>query len=222
MANERLNYIDALKTVACFMVIILHTHTLIINDNALLFENFVNISLDSYLVYISSPAVNLFGIMTGFLWYKKELHISKIINLWIIVFIYHSFFTLAFSNQISLSLFLKCFCPISSHRWWYISKYFGVLVLLPVISSFVEHTDYKKLTYLVIIIVAVYLIFSQVRDPFLLNRGYSSLWLMILALVGMYIRRFGISQVLRKNIILYYIIGYIYLLLKSESWFLIF
>ena len=90
--------------------------------------------------------------------------------------------------------------PITSRKSWYITAYFGMMCLIPIMRIAIDKIDkllYRRvliaifLIYSILPVIVRYLLQGAVNiDPFTVNGGYSSLWLCLMYLFGAYIRKY--------------------------------
>lgn len=85
------------------------------------------------------------------------------------------------------------FFPIVSGQYWYITAYFGLLVFMPVINNGLNALTDKQLKQLVLLMFIIFSILPAVlnnRVPeFSLSKGFEMTWLLILYIIGAYLKR---------------------------------
>jgi len=91
------------------------------------------------------------------------------------------------------TLITFCFPAINS-KYWYFTAYFCLFFFMPILNSALKNVDYKVLknTIFMIIIVISVLPFIYAGDIFLTRNGSSFVWLMILYLIGGFIKKYKI------------------------------
>lgn len=142
-------------------------------------------------------AVNCYAIISGYVCYNKNPKWKNIINLWIQTFFYSAGITALMyvsgllKNQGMRDIF-KSFLPLSSSRYWYFSAYVGLFLFIPLLNKIVEVMDRQTLKKSLAIIVLVLGLPTTVfyGDPFELSYGCSVLWLIIMYLIGAYIKKY--------------------------------
>jgi len=162
----------------------------------------------------SYPAVNCFGLISGIVGYKKY-KFANIIYLWFQTLFYSvciSYY-LFFIEKLKKNILIISFFPILIKRSWYINAYFSMYILLPIINfgiNSLKRSFYRNLIISVILLFSVYDIVGKIMGYNLnlfLNNGYSSMWLLLLYLIGSYIGKHIISY---NNIYSYiYLFSYI-------------
>jgi len=209
--KKRLISIDILRIMSMIGIITIH----LIGRGGLLDYSFTPRYYLIYLVYIVSLAsVNLFGIMSGYLSYDKTDTSYRFINLLFITFFYCLVFSIIYLsiNQFKsdLSSILNNLIPAMDGKYWYITCFFPLLILEPFINNSLNKFSIHSLRKLVFIIVLFFSIMPSVFnvDFFVVNRGYSFLWLLCCYIIGVYLRR-EVFKIKRKG----YIVGVIVSLL---------
>ena len=148
----------------------------------------------------SYPAVNCFGLISGIVGYKKY-KFANIIYLWFQTLFYSvciSYY-LFFIEKLKKNNLIISFFPILIKRSWYINAYFSMYILLPIINfgiNSLKRTFYRNLIISVILLFSVYDIIGKIMGYSLnlfLNNGYSSMWLLLLYIIGSYIGKHIIS-----------------------------
>lgn len=122
------------------------------------------------------------------------------------------FYTLSFAliftgigKSLSGEDWLNVLFPILTGKYWYVTAYFGLLVFMPLLNLALERlstTDLGRI--LVIAFFSFSLIpalFNNKIDEFALDRGYSSVWLIILYLAGAYLSRKDLGKFPRNSIL---------------------
>lgn len=82
-----------------------------------------------------------------------------------------------------------CLKPLLTNEYWYVTAYFGLSVLTPVLNAAAELPK-KTFAEMLIGLFACFVLLPKIADNdlFLTRSGYSTLWLMLLYLVGMFCR----------------------------------
>jgi len=184
--------IELLRLVSMLMIVLLHT----LGEGGLLsIINGVNYKIGWLLEIISYSAVNVFALITGFVNYSdedKKFSYSKYIFFWVPICFYSvinyviiSWYT---TKSINLILLIKSFFPVLFAKYWYVNAYTGLFFLIPWINKLIRNCSKKETNELMVVIFIVFSLFSNIAipfsDPFMLNRGYSVLWLIILYIIG--------------------------------------
>lgn len=196
-AKERNYGIDALKILAMFMVVILH----IMNQGGVL--NGTVKFTGSYeagwmLQSAAFCAVDVYALASGYVWVCARFRYRNIMELWLQVLFYTVSITALFCWLLPGSVtpleWLKAIFPTMSTQYWYFSSYVALFLFIPLLNVILKKTGEQQLRlYLGIIL----FFFSGVQtllfsDALGTNDGYSSIWLMLLYLVGGFIRKYGL------------------------------
>lgn len=189
--------VDLLKILAMLMIVTSHA----INHGSIL----KSLEVGSYRYQFFSAwevfvacAVNCYAIISGFVGIKTEIKVKRIIKLWMEVLFYSVGITvIAFfidKSNVSHTQIYNSFFPIMTERYWYITAYFGMMLLAPLFNHAINNIEKKKIKKIVIVMMLIFsVIFTILKffpisayDAFKLNNGYSMLWLCILYIIGAY------------------------------------
>ena len=174
--------------------------------------------------------VDCFGLISGIVGYKKY-NFSNLIYLWILALFYSVLFEiiLFIKNKKSDNFFLSFF-PILIMRQWYFNAYFSMYLFLPFLNIGINKINIKAYRNIVLFLIAFFsfyniiaVIFKRTNYHFL-NEGYSSLWLIILYIIGGYFGKNIIEGKNNFNIKYYFIYFFIYIFssfFSSEIYFLL-
>jgi len=185
--------LDAARAFAILGVIALHVGGGI-NTLQLSTENRIVVNV---LLAVTYTAVNLFGLLSGYLKIDKPHHYSSIIKIivetvfWCVLI---TIFCALFANQRSIGILIKNAFPFTADRLWYISCYLFVFICAPYLNALAERMTqlgYKKL--LISLTVLMSLITTVCfRDFFhVVSNGYSAGWLMYMYILGGYFKKYG-------------------------------
>ena len=141
-----------------------------------------------------------FALVSGIVGYKTSKY-SNLLYIWFWALFYSVgvYLSCKIFNPIIVknSSFLKKFFPVISHKNWYLSKYFGLYLFLPVINKGISVLSKIEFQLLVSSILSIYIIWNDLLNPgidvFTNFFGYSVLSLFIFYLVGAYIGKYRIK-----------------------------
>ena len=148
-------------------------------------------------------SVNVFGIITGYLYAGREKHSSySIIKLLVAFVLYSALVTIgikkiypeAINGKVEL---IKNLFPFGV-RLWYITAYFFVFFMIPYMNQFIRAIDKKTYLRFMCILAIMFCVLSEIRDFFGISTGYSCFWLIFCYFVGGYIKTYKIE--LKKSI----------------------
>lgn len=199
--NEQLtkarNYgIDLLRIVAMFMVLFLH----ILGNGGILFElePLSAHGITAWFFEIAAfSAINCYGIISGYVGISSRYKYSNFAVLWlqvafysvIITFVYH----LRYPALVSSNDLIGSFFPVCNQKYWYVTAYAGLFIVIPLLNAAVHSLSKKQLK---LTLAAMFISFSLlpsvfVKDIFMTGWGYGMLWLMFLYLIGAYAKLYG-------------------------------
>lgn len=203
--SQNRNYgIDALRIYAMFLVVILHVlgHGGVL-DSLTGISKYAAKALDVFAVC----AVDIYAIVSGFVGFSnnpKAIKTSKFLTIWTQVFTYSFVITLcAFfikSQAVGIKNLIRTAFPIATNQYWYFSSYIVVLLLSPWLNKLFAMLSNKDFTKLAATLFGTFSVFTlianriQEADSFLLNWGYSALWLIILYAIGAWIKKCDITN----------------------------
>lgn len=210
--NVERNYgIDLLKISSMFMIVILHTlgHGGILSSTNLSYtqQNFFysNYSVAWFIEIAVFCAVNCYALITGFFNWNQKVRYYKLAYFWLQVIFYTLLITLIYSIKmasINQALWFNAFFPIMTYQYWYMTAYVGVFLFMPILNSYIQNTEKRKLTLhlllLFIVMSVLPVFFSHNGDPFLFYGGYSTLWLVMMYVAGGVISKCEIGRSLSK------------------------
>lgn len=160
-------------------------------------------------------AVNCYALISGFL--LARCNVRKLFELWLQVIFYSLGITIfmnctLLAGTISKEEWVYSIFPITSRKSWYITAYFGMMCLIPIMRIAIDKIDkllYRRviiaifLIYSILPVIVRYLLQGAVNiDPFTVNGGYSSLWLCLMYLFGAYIRKYFDYKKVKRRICL--------------------
>lgn len=152
--------------------------------------------LANILEAFSYPAVNIFILISGYVGIYSQFSYKKMSKFWLQIIFYTISITLTFAVFSKLSVtpteWFYALTPISNGQYWYMSCYFGLMLIAPLLNQAIL-TMKKEL--LLPIITGGFIYFSIIptifkQDSLGIWRGYSVLWMILLYIVGAIIRKF--------------------------------
>lgn len=189
-------WLDALKILACFLVVVLHTVTYGLEDHK---EN-----LGQLLYYLGTLAIPIFFMVNGYLQLRREVDyayvIKKILKIIAIVFIWNCLIVLVkfINHQEIKNVFLetvKAFLQEGYfYHFWFLGSLILIYMILPVLSKIFNNGNhlYKKLTAILmiccmladIIIIRNYLVCGMVLKDEIIQTFRLWTWLMYFCIGG--------------------------------------
>lgn len=189
--KEKFFGIELLRILATFYIILLHV---VGQGGVAAASGGKGTYTVSYLLLaLAYPAVNCYALISGFVGCKSRFKLSRLLSLWLtVVFVnlavWGAFRLLAPEMAASFSL-EACLKPLLTNEYWYVTAYFGLSVLTPVLNAATELPK-KTFAEMLIGLFACFVLLPKIADNdlFLTRSGYSTLWLVLLYLVGMFFR----------------------------------
>ena len=206
--------IDLLKFVAMINIINLHINVhcsfLKLNKNNPKYKQIYRLEVFSFW------PVDAFGIISEIVGFKKY-KLANVIYIWFIYSFYSVFFSLYlfYKSLLPFRHFILSFFPLLIRRNWYINAYILMYLFLPFINESINILDKGLYNIIILLFFLIYSIYhiiniyiNNIQDYNFILRGYSSLWLLILYIVGGYIGRFYLNKQFLSNLnfILIYLI----------------
>ena len=209
------NYgIDALRIVSMFMVVILHIqyHGGIL-DSAM----FTNHKIVWFFETACFCAVNCYALISGYVGVFSKYKVSNFLYIWCQVALYSITFTLIFKHlypdSIEKITLISAFFPVASQTYWYFSAYAVLFLFMPILNIALKNLTKNQIKFFLVCVLvfasAVHSITNHLwGDFFLVNRGYSAWWLIILYLLGGYIRKYGLFNNIKSKRPLIFLLFY--------------
>lgn len=155
MEKKRILYLDIIRIIACFLVIVNHTNSTIFLTRQPSPTWFVSVAY----FFVSKPAVPLFLMVSGAVLLGKEESYRKCFKRFfraVVVFFAFSFFYYYFFNNsisaLSLSGVLTFLSDILKSpvvgSFWYLYLYMGLLLMLPLLRKLIRTFERKDYLYL--------------------------------------------------------------------------
>ncbi|HFV0774425.1 TPA: acyltransferase [Streptococcus agalactiae] len=227
--------LDLLRIISMFMIVI--THVLGKGGLRSSVEGhadsyFIVTWIIQVLVY---GAVNCYALISGYVGINSRYRYSKLLSIWAQVFFYTFTITALFAitgHEVTLLNWRDAFFPIVSGQYWYITAYFGLLVFMPVINNGLNALTDKQLKQLVFmpvinnglnaltdkqlkqLVLLMFIIFSILpavlnnRVPeFSLSKGFEMTWLLILYIIGAYLKRIDLNIFKTSYLLIIYLLS---------------
>lgn len=217
--------LDLLKIFAMINIINLHINNsflnLQVNKNTPKYKSIYLLEVFSFW------PVNAFGLISGIVGFKK-FKLMNIIFIWFEYFFYSFSFSLYqyYESIINLKTLILSIFPLGISRFWFVNAYILMYLFLPFINKSISLLDKNVFSKMIIIYFFIYSVYHVMIDYLLgksnydfINRGYSSLWLLILYIIGAYIGIYYINKKIFSNRIYYFLI---YIFFSLVTYFSIF
>lgn len=209
-ATKRLSGLDLLKIISMGMIIMHHMLT----HGGLLFA-FPEGSTTEMAVQLLNMflfcSANVYALISGYVLSKSNFRLSRLAELWLQVFftgvVITAGFALFSSVPVSPQDWLRALLPVIKDEYWYFTAYFGVYLLMPAMNHLL-HSLTKRM--LGCVLAALLFLFSivplfGVNNTLSLGGGYHIGWILVLYLLGGWIRLYGCEH-LRKIALPVYVV----------------
>lgn len=199
MSTKRNYGIDLLRLVLMFMVCILH----VLGQGGILQNSaFGTTGHKTYylLEIISYCAVNGFAVISGYMATEKPQKYSKIVNMWFQVFFYAFVVTLVLTllglNKTAWPVvdMIKCAMPVTFSKFWYFTAYFALFFAMPVLNKFLFSIRRDTAQKALIILVAMFSCTGLFADPFRVEYGYSTIWIVVVYCIGVLAKKIHLFE----------------------------
>ena len=196
MSSKRFLQVDILRIIAMFSIVTLYVINLGGALNLLSFN--VNALIIRIVYILSFASVNIFAMITGYLYCNKEsVKVNRLVDLLIVTLLWSLIITsvlyiLGYINgikEIVVSLF-----PFLRNRYWYIVCYVFVYLLIPYINRFIHgmsKIEMKRFILITLLLMSV-IPTVMITDIFRENTGSSPWWLIECYIIGAYFRKYGV------------------------------
>lgn len=191
--NSRNSGIDLLRLIAMFLVVLGHV---LAKGNIL--NSLTPFTLKYELLWllkiISVCAVNIYGIISGYVGIDTKPKYSNLIYLWIGVIVYSFGITLLFKAlgyDVGNIELIRSLFPATQKIYWYFSAYIGVFLVSPLLNNAINSCSEKQLKIVLISLLCVFSVVETFSFPggSLVEYGYSIFWLIILYLIGAMLKK---------------------------------
>lgn len=154
----------------------------------------------SLLQTLSYCAVNIYGIITGYLLCEKSFRLSRLMKIWLTVVFWSvavsCLFFVVQPETRSISEMISMFLPILRGRYWFFTAYFVTYLVSPVLNHVIHTLPKMKFK---LLLAALFVIFGLIPvgslgyDVLSINSGHHFAWMMVLYLIGGYIKVYAVS-----------------------------
>jgi len=165
MTTKRYDFIEVLRIIACFLVIVNHTEQATVVSVA-------SASLPMWLgglgyLYISRVAVPVFLMITGYTMLSKEDGYKKILNkvsknvcvlvVFSALYEYIYIYIIGIRVEIELNEFFQKICngPITN-AFWYLYLYIGILLMMPFLQKLIRTLSKRDFHYFFLISIVIF------------------------------------------------------------------
>lgn len=156
-----------------------------------------------FLEYLAIVAVNVFGLITGYVMVNGKYKPKRIIDLWlqVIFFSYLMLIVIFPFKHINLKMIITSLLPTLFNEYWYFNSYLILFLFIPLLNKGIKALTKNELFKVIVFMFIVLSVLSSLTgaENLYVNRGYSPLWLMYLYIIGAYIKLFFSENVQRNT-----------------------
>lgn len=194
--KERNAGVDLLRIVSMLMVVILH----ILGQGGVLAGTQPQSSgyAAAYLLEtLSYCAVNCYALISGYVGAEGHFRYSRLFEIHAGVLFYTVLITAGFfaymPELIGFSTVINALFPAMRGQYWYYTAYFGLMLFMPALQCMIAHLTRVQFRNFVVGMTLLFSILPTlfVSDIFQTGNGYSLLWLIVLYLIGAYLKKYG-------------------------------
>ena len=198
MKDDRNYGVDALRILAMLMVVV--THILGVGGILDACEPLsARYAAAWFLEAACYCTVNCYALISGYAGIGASYKYSNILLLWLRVVFYTISITALFGifmpETVGVTSYLKAFFPVMKSPYWYFTAYFCLFFFIPVINKAINSMSKAQVRAVVVAMVFFISVLQTILgDAFGTAEGSGVLWLMVLYVIGAYIRKFDVMQ----------------------------
>ena len=206
--NRRRYGLDLLKLICMGMIIL---HHILLHGGLLTGFHYASTSrkLFGLLNRFLFCAVNVYALISGYVLSRSSFRLSRLLELWLQVFFTGMMITAGFALFSSVPLtnqdWLRARLPVIKDEYWYFTAYFGLYMLSPALNHLLNTLPRRILSFSLAVLFFLFCIVPLfgVNPTLALERGYHIGWLMMLYLLGGWIRLYGCGRLRRFSLPVY-------------------
>lgn len=223
MLNEREKNIELLRVITMLLIITTHFCGHGIDMASQKIFNF-QISFLWFMKGISYIGVDLYVLIGGYFLVLQPFKINRIIKLQlevefysIVLFIVSILFGI---QKFKFLLLIKALFPIITGEYWFVTIYFGLLILSPIYNYLISHLNKKQYEILILILVIFFtvipnLVFFSKWLNF--GSGYGIVWFTVLYFIGGYIQLHVDKVIIKEKENWIFILSVLFLIILGFS-----
>lgn len=198
MQSRERNYgIELLRILAMYMIVINH----VIGMGAVYASStFLSPQYEAqfFLHYLVFSDVNIFALISGYVGYDSRFKVSSLANVWARTLFYSIGMTVVFAliypGTVGGKQWLDACFPVMTGQYWYVTAYVVLFFFIPILQAAVRNLPRKTLRLAILatlILLSLGSFLMRGEDLFRLHNGYSAWWLLVMYLVGAYIKKYN-------------------------------
>ena len=202
---QKRNYgIDLLRIIAMLMIVTLHMLGLggVLNSAEQLSLHY-NVG---WLIEIAAfCGVNCYALISGYVSVGAKYKYHKIITLWFQVVFYTILvsicYMLKYPGTVGKETWIRDLFPVITGEYWYFTAYVALFFCIPFLNYLLNTMERRKIEKLLVSCIVLFSLIPTIvcRDVFYLQSGYSFVWLIVLYLIGGYLKIYRIEDQISKK-----------------------
>lgn len=215
-AKERNSNLEILRMISMFIIIL---HHFAMNSPVQIQEQISNKNVIDCMFIGGKIGVNCFVLISAYFLCTSKVTIKKVVVLlgelwfynWLFLLLY--FVGLTPVKEVSITEIIKSVFPLCYSRYWFITTYVILLLLLPFLNRFVQKLEKKQLRNLIGLLIVI----SSVIPTFLgaIRTWNTVRWFILLYFIAVYIKRYG--NQLKKNAYKHFAVAILFALIYFIS-----
>lgn len=199
MKEERDYGIDALRIVSMLMIVMGHVLRFggIITNNELSSAKYFMVWFLEAACFV---AVNCYALISGYVGVEKQPKLSALMTMWLQVAGYSValviLMELLVPQRVNMSDWVTGLTPVINRKYWYFSAYFILFFMMPMLNEMLLKASKKMLRKAITttLILSVLLTSIAKWDVFEFVGGRSLIWLVLLYILGGYLKLYGAEE----------------------------
>jgi len=190
--SGRQTNIELLRIVAMFMVVIAHCNTFGAAMASAIRNDVMNWGIFTLIFtqHFWLTSLNCYVLVAAYFLVDSRFRLSKLSSLWIQLFFYSVGLTFLYFLLFGWrpDSLLSFFFPILTSKWWYVTVYFCLFLIVPFLNVIVKNISKQELLLFNTLLVILCTIVPYVADILYVQNGYSLTWFICLYFIAAYIR----------------------------------
>lgn len=185
--------LDIFRLFSMYLIVLLHVTCIGTNETILSHSGTPVSEIYHFFRICCFCGVNCFALLSGYLGISNRFSLKKMLRLWGLVVFYSVVGTLVgffLNGQFSILELSQSFFPITTGRYWYVTAYFPLFALMPLLNTGIQNLEKKAFQCTLITLFVCFcclpLINFKINNTFGLEGGFSFTWLVYLYLLGAY------------------------------------
>lgn len=205
--KERNIGIDALRILSMFMIVVWH----ILGQGGVLANTpqfTLNYEIARLLKILVFCSVNCYALISGYVGVDAKYKYTNLVLIWLRTLFYSIGITLLFvflmPDKVDTRMWFNGVFPVMRKEYWYITAYVGLFVLMPLLNIAIHKMSKRQMRAVLCSTLVLFSVLPTIfrNDYFGLNGGNIVWWLVILYLLGGYIKTYDILCQARSKIVL--------------------